>query len=107
MVCITQYVDVLELSENNLIIEQTKDILKMSPANQIFIMGQQIRTFRQNQGLCLRELGNRCGLHSNTIWNIEQGLVVPTMFTLHRICYCLGVKKLTARFNSITLHDRL
>lgn len=102
-VYITRNADLLELAADSVSLEQTRDIIKMRPANQIMIIGKQIRQYRHSRGLTLKEAAAHCGLHPNSLWNLEHALVVPSMFTLHRIYYCMGVQKLTACYDSLQL----
>lgn len=102
-VYITRNAELLELAADSATFEQTRDIIKMRPANQIMIIGKQIRQYRHSQNLTLAEAAAHCGLHPNSLWNLEHGLVVPSMFTLHRLYYCMGVQKLTACYDSLQL----
>ncbi|MEJ5189259.1 MAG: helix-turn-helix transcriptional regulator [Breznakiellaceae bacterium] len=100
---ITRNAELLEIGADSFSIEQVRDIIKMRPSNQIMIIGKQIRSFRKSRGFTLVETATRCGLHPNSLWNLERGLVIPTMFNLHRIYYSMGVKKLTACYDCLQL----
>ncbi|MFZ5368776.1 MAG: helix-turn-helix domain-containing protein [Spirochaetota bacterium] len=104
-VIISENLDILELWDNPSGIEQSKDILRMSDASQILRCGKEIRQFRLSHGYTIKALASCCGLHPNTLWNIEQGLVLFSMFTLHRIYYCMGVSRVTATYNRLILQD--
>jgi len=54
-------------------------------------VGMRIRTLREQQGLSLRALVERCGLSINTISLIERGENSPTVSTLHRLATALNV----------------
>lgn len=104
-VSITEKLDMLELWDYSIDIEQTRDILRMSDANQALICGEEMKKFRIAHGYTIKALASCCDLHPNTLWNIEQGLVLYSMFTLHRIYYCMGVSRVTATYNRLILQD--
>ncbi len=55
-------------------------------------LGARIRSFREQQGLSLRALAERCGLSINAISLIERGQNSPTVASLHLLANALGVK---------------
>lgn len=56
--------------------------------------GESVAALRRSLGLSLRELASISGVHRNTIWNLERGLVSIGMVSFHRICRALGVIRL-------------
>ena len=56
-----------------------------------FNVGQRIRTIREQQGLSLRALAEKCGLSINAISLIERGENSPTVSSLHQLATALGV----------------
>ena len=62
-------------------------------------VGARLRSLRQERGLSLRALANRCGLSVNAISRIERGESSPTVSSLHRCAQALGVH-VTAFFES-------
>lgn len=54
-------------------------------------VGQHIRSLREQQGLSLRALADRCGLSINAISLIERGENSPTVASLHLLAQALGV----------------
>jgi len=79
------------------------DVLNL-PGNLIVLMtGNAIRKERIRKGLKLNELSIITGLHSNTIWNIENGLVEPTLFNLFRIHKALKLIKLSASVDGLNI----
>lgn len=54
-------------------------------------VGRRVRRLREQQGLSLRALVERCGLSINTISLIERGENSPTVSTLHRLATALNV----------------
>lgn len=54
-------------------------------------VGARLRMLREQQGLSLRALVERCGLAINTISLIERGENSPTVSTLHRLATGLNV----------------
>jgi transcriptional regulator with XRE-family HTH domain len=55
-------------------------------------VGQRIRTMREQRGLSLRALAERCTLSINAISLIERGENSPTVSSLHMLATALGVK---------------
>jgi transcriptional regulator with XRE-family HTH domain len=54
-----------------------------------------VRELRRGNGLSLRELSEVAGLHVNTLWSLESGLVASSAATLFKVYSSLGVKKLS------------
>ena len=54
-------------------------------------VGSRIRNIREQQGLSLRALSERCGLSTNAISLIERGINSPTVSSLHRLATALEV----------------
>lgn len=100
---ITKNAELLELATESANIENMRDILKMNASKKILILGKQLRQFRRSRSLTLGEAASHCRLHPNSLWNLEQGLVIPSMFNLHRIYYCIGVQKLAACYDCLQL----
>jgi transcriptional regulator with XRE-family HTH domain len=55
-------------------------------------VGPRIRTMREQRGLSLRALAERCNLSINAISLIERGENSPTVSSLHMLATALGVK---------------
>ncbi len=55
-------------------------------------VGPRIRALREQRGLSLRALGDRCSLSINAISLIERGENSPTVSSLHLLATALGVK---------------
>ena len=54
-------------------------------------VGNRLRSMRDQRGLSLRALAERCGLSINAISQIERGENSPTVASLHRLATALGV----------------
>ena len=54
-------------------------------------IGQAVRTLRQQQGLSQAQLGERIGMSTANVSNIELGKVFPSKGTIERICVALGM----------------
>lgn len=54
-------------------------------------VGHTIRILRNDQGLSLRDLSERCGLSINAISKIERGENSPTVSSLHQLASALGI----------------
>lgn len=50
-----------------------------------------IRRIRQEQGLSLRRLARKAGLHWTTIWKIEKAGRLPSLVTLNKLAKALKV----------------
>lgn len=72
------------------------EILSMPCAAIAFHIGQAIRIERECKGVTLQELSRAGGIHLNTLWNIERGLVSATTLVLYRIFRALDVMTLKA-----------
>ena len=55
-------------------------------------VGPRIRTIREQRGLSLRALAERCNLSINALSLIERGENSPTVSSLHMLATALGVK---------------
>lgn len=71
------------------------DIQRMPYATIIDMMGRSIRELRAEAGLSLEHLSGAAGVHLNTLWNIERGLVCPMSAHVYRIYRALGVTAVT------------
>jgi transcriptional regulator with XRE-family HTH domain len=58
-------------------------------------IGRAIRAARRNEGISLEKLAAAADLHTNTLWSLESGLVVPSSATVHRVYRGLGVRNVT------------
>jgi transcriptional regulator with XRE-family HTH domain len=63
----------------------------LSNLNAELAVGARIRTLREQRGLSLRVLAERCGLSANAISKIERGENSPTVASLHLLASALGV----------------
>ncbi|HQO66435.1 MAG TPA: helix-turn-helix transcriptional regulator [Spirochaetales bacterium] len=71
------------------------DIQAMPESLVVRIIGQTMRQRRENAGLTLEQVAAAAGLHLNTLWNIERGLVSPMGIHIHRVYRALGVSVVT------------
>jgi transcriptional regulator with XRE-family HTH domain len=58
-------------------------------------IGRAIRAARRTEGISLEKLAAAADLHTNTLWSLESGLVVPSSATVHRVYRGLGVRNVT------------
>ncbi len=86
--------DHIELAPERDLFPRT-DIQSRPDAEVVRIIGNAIRIQREGLGLSLSELALNSGIHSNTLWNIERGLVSSTGINLHCIYLALGIRKAT------------
>lgn len=59
------------------------------------MIGQRLQVARKRQKLSREKLGERVGVHRNTIARVEAGQRSPEVMTLLRICAGLGLKMAT------------
>lgn len=71
------------------------DIQAMPESLVVRIIGQAMRERRERAGLTLEQVAAAAGLHLNTLWNIERGLVSPMGVHIHRVYRALGVSVVT------------
>lgn len=50
-----------------------------------FIIGNNIKYYREERNLTQSKLAELCELHDNTIKNIETGKITPNIYTLYKI----------------------
>jgi transcriptional regulator with XRE-family HTH domain len=68
--------------------------LARPPADIAVTVGNAVRERRQKRGLTLEALSADSLVHLNTLWNVERGLVAPSISTLFRIYRSLGVERI-------------
>lgn len=66
-------------------------LLEEVPANHGFSPGEKIRLLRTEKNISLQELAEKAGLSASYLSEIERGTVYPSLATLGRIAYSLGV----------------
>jgi len=71
------------------------DIQTMPDSIVVRIIGQALRDRRESLNATMGLVALRAGVHENTLWNIERGLVSATGIHLHRIYRALGVSVVT------------
>lgn len=77
------------------------------PASAIVAMtGFTVRQERQRLGATLDELAARAGIHRNSLWNLETGLVVPTAYGLFRVHRALGIIALAGTATGLEVVER-
>jgi transcriptional regulator with XRE-family HTH domain len=69
-------------------------VLGLHASSIVYMTGRTIRERRIAEGVTILRLSERTGIHYNTIWNIENGLVEATLFNLYRIHKSLSVLSL-------------
>lgn len=67
-------------------------LLDAPPATVVGLMGSTIRAGRSACGLSLGELAKASGLHRNSIWNFEKGLVAPNGYSVYAIFRALNLR---------------
>lgn len=69
---------------------------EFTPARMMRMIGAAVRQRRKELGCSLKELATSAGIHPNTIWNVERGLVDPSLTVTYRLYKGLGVQVVTA-----------
>lgn len=77
--------------------------MKTTPACMAMVMGERVRNRRLCLGLSLDEVARSSGLHLNTVWNFERGLVSPALSTTYRLYRALGVSSVLGCEGGIVL----
>ena len=73
-----------------------QDILSMREPLIARMVGDFIRENRQARDLDLSITAEKAGIHPNTLWNIEKGLVIAAGANLHRIYLALDLETIIA-----------
>ena len=55
-------------------------------------LGANLRKVRQEKGLTMREVAERCGMEENNYGRFEKALTNPTYKSLLQICSVLGIE---------------
>lgn len=80
-----------------------RDMFATPDSRKIHVAGDAIFARRIALQMSLETLASIAGLHRNTVWNLEQGLVNPGGLTMHRIYRALGVSLVIATPTEMTL----
>lgn len=71
------------------------DIQAMPESMIIELVGNALHEARTRSGLSLEELALRVGVHRNSLWNYEHGLVVPCCLVVYRLYWILGISRVS------------
>ena len=71
------------------------EIAGMSPAEMVHRLGTVVRGRRSAMGMSLRQLARSSGIHANSLWNLETGLVSPAITTYYRALRAMEVSRVT------------
>lgn len=71
-------------------------VLRLPDPRVAAFMGGAVRARREAAGLSIPALARAAGVHKNTVWYLEKGLVCPTGSTIFRILKALGVSRARA-----------
>jgi transcriptional regulator with XRE-family HTH domain len=77
--------------------------LAKPPAAIVMMIGERIKNRRQRMKMTLEALSADSGIHINTLWNLEHGLVAPSISTLFRVYRSLGVRSVIGTPDGIEL----
>lgn len=64
---------------------------RVTPYGNTMPLMLRLRALREEQGLSLRKLAERSGVHYMNLFKIENGDVDPQLSTLMKLCNALGV----------------
>ncbi|MBI9105530.1 MAG: transcriptional regulator [Spirochaetales bacterium] len=73
-----------------------RDVFSLRDAQIIAFIGDMLRLRRKALGLDLSLVAEKAGIHLNTLWNIEKGLVISTGANLHRLYLALNLEWISA-----------
>ncbi len=73
-----------------------RDVLVMKQPSIVAMVGDFIRENRLYRNMDLSVTAEKAGIHTNTLWNIEKGLVIATGANLHHIYLALGIEEINA-----------
>lgn len=79
------------------------EVLRLPPSAIVYMTGRTIRQRRLAVGMTMASLSEATGIHSNTIWNIERGLVEASLFNLYKIHRGLGVSSMRATASGLRI----
>src|SRR5574344_2780424 len=79
-----------------------KDLLSIRDSEFIRRIGETIRARRETLGITLEEMATLSGLHINTIWNSDHGLVVADGFNMYCIYKSLNVSELVEKDGTLS-----
>ncbi len=80
------------------------DLLALDEPFIIRCIGETVRRRRIALDLSLEELSSLTGLHLNSLWNCEKGLVIPKGNTLVRLYLALGTQWVEAESRGLNLY---
>jgi transcriptional regulator with XRE-family HTH domain len=78
------------------------DLLSIYNSELIRRIGIAVKNKRELSGMKLDDVSLDTGLHLNTIWNCEQGLVTPDGYTMYRIYNSLGIREISEHGGQIS-----
>jgi len=73
-----------------------RKVLDLPASLIVHMTGKTITGGRKKGSLSLEELSDLSGIHRNTLWNIEKGLVNPSLFHLYKIHRSLSFRWMEA-----------
>jgi transcriptional regulator with XRE-family HTH domain len=76
------------------------------PPHMLGAMGLAVRDERVAKGLSLARLAVLAGVHANTVWNFEKGLVVPGICTYFRLLRSLDIDRVTVEKGILVFHNK-
>jgi transcriptional regulator with XRE-family HTH domain len=79
------------------------NLANISPGDMISVMGNRVVERRKAMGLSLKDLAGEAGVHPNTLWNFENGLVIPSASTIYSVYKALGVEQVLGCGDGIML----
>jgi transcriptional regulator with XRE-family HTH domain len=86
---------VVPVHEDGCDIAGLPEIAGMRPPEMIRRLGAAIRIRRKAMDQTLQDTAGLSGVHLNSLWNLENGLVCPTLLTYYHILRALDVSRVT------------
>jgi len=82
---------------------ECRSLLRLSGSAIVFMTGRTIHEERIRLGVTLEELAEQAGIHRNTLWNIEKGLVNPSLFCLFQIHRHLNITRMAGTSSGLRI----
>lgn len=64
-----------------------------------YTVGGELKRARRVAGLSQKDVSEKCGIHLNTVGNIERGTVLPNLDSIRKMCGLYGYDGITIRYD--------
>lgn len=63
-----------------------------------YTVGGELKRARRIAGLSQKAVSEKCGIHLNTVGNIERGTVMPNLDNIRKMCELYGYDGITIKY---------